>query len=323
MFKNIMVVLCFLGPSTAFAECDPVNFLVDDITNVTLTDDVKTAFLQVATKDQYEKATQGGATSFGYGPYQGALNYDQAKTASNKETTLKRFTYNREYYVRYLTQKLSTVGADAYAKCLEQDRSSPGLRIWSSRIEGSFYFLKAFWVGRDGAKGLGAVVGDPVVKGFDPIQIPTEWPKGATQEILLQKLDDGDAVLSLKVSDEAAAFVAVREPPVILMANAKVSSPTLVSIGSGGSSDGKHPVNAPQQKEDCVYPSAQNRVLIPGSGHIADLLEVAAAGTTSAVLTANEPDRICFKFSSSTGDKMVRNTISGRVTAFERYVVSP
>jgi hypothetical protein len=322
MLRHILAVLTLsLLPQIALAQCDPVDFIVADISNVTMTDDVRTAFLNVATKEQYEKATQGGSTAMKYGPFDGDLNYNNAKAAALKEAELRKYTFDSYHYRRILTQKLSPIGAEAYAKCLEQDRSSPGLRVWFSRVEGPFFFLKAFWVGRDTGQGVGTLEDNPIIRGFEALNIPDEWVKGQTYEMLLQKAGDGDALINLRVSGQSAAFVAARELPPVIMANSRVISSKLVDIGSGGSHDGNIWVVQPKQETDCVQPTAPNRVLLVGSGNVAELKQIAVPETTKWQVTTNEPHEICINFSSMTGAKKIRNSISGRVTALERYVV--
>lgn len=319
--RYLFASVLLLFPTAAIAQCDPVKFLAADITNITLTDELKTAFLQVANKEQYDQASQGGKTSFGYGPYSGSLDYDQAKASARKEAELRQYKYDRQFYVRYLTQRLSPVGAESYSKCLEQDRNSPGLRLWFSRMEGSFYFIKGFWVGRDTEQGVGSLNGDPIAKGFEIIQLPSEWTKGQTYEILAQKSSDVDGVISIKVGKEQAAFVAVRDIPPVQMATSRVESAKLVDIASGGTHDRKSPWVLPQRDKSCVYPSKPGRALLLGSGNVADYKETAAPNTVRWEITTNTPEEFCITFHSSTGDKKVRNTISGRAAAFERYVV--
>ncbi|MBN8990763.1 MAG: hypothetical protein J0H42_21165 [Rhizobiales bacterium] len=315
------LVMLLLAPSAVSAQCDPVQFLVSDIQNVAISDEFKTAFLHVATKDQYLKATEGGKTSMAYGAISGSLEYDKAKTSASKEAELRQYKFDRSFYMRYVTQQLSPVGADAYTKCLEQDRNSPGLRLWFSNRDGDFYTIKGFWVGQDTGKGSGELEGTPVTKGFEVIQLPKTWVKGQTLEILLQKPSDVDGVISIKVDGQQRSFVAVRDLPPIQMATNRVDSPKLVSIASGGTHDGKSPSVLPRKETSCVYPSKPDRLLLVGSGSIVDGTEAAAPGTVTKALTTDSPHEICYTFTSMTGDKKVRNSISGRASALERYVL--
>ncbi|MBX5216469.1 hypothetical protein HJC05_19975 [Rhizobium sp. NLR9a] len=320
----LYLTIASLIPSLASAaECNPVDFLVQDITNVNLTDEVKTAFLLVATKEQYDRATQGGRVKLGYGDLKADIGYDQAKNSALKEASMRKYTYSRDYYVRYLSQVLSPVGGEAYAKCLEQDRQSPGLRLWLDKAEGPYYRLKGFWIGRDTTQGLGYLNDKIATRGFEVIQVDKEWTKGQTYEVVLQKQPDVDAFVSIKVGDESASYISVVPPPPLVMANAKVENPDKVGIGTGGSHDDKSEWNQPKSAVRCVSPTAPGRYLLQGSGNVSELAREGTDERASWQVTKDDPNEICITFRTSTGDKKVRNKISGKAYAFERFVVMP
>jgi len=298
--------------------------LVKDITNVTLSDELKTAFLQVATKEQYEQATAGGRASLAFGPIAGAVDYNQAKASSIKEASLRKYDYDRSYYLRYLTQKLPPEAAYLYSKCVESNMRTSGLRLWLGKKEAKYYYVRGFWVGQDTGKPDGLLEGEPVIRGFQAIQIPpipTKWTKGEVYEMLFEKSPEVDGILSLSVGGQTANLVAVGELPIVSMANVKVVGDEPVSISSGGSSDGNHPVVQPKQRMSCVYPSKPGRALLPGSGNVGDLSVSAVPGRATAVVVRDTPDVICYEFKTSTGDKHQVNSIQGRAIALERYVL--
>lgn len=323
--RSVATIFIFLAATSAHAQCDPVDFLVKDITNVTLSDELKTAFLQVATREQYEQATAGGKASLAFGPISGSVDYNQAKTSSTKEASLRKYDYDRNYYLRYITQKLPPKAAEMYSMCLESSMRTSGLRLWLAKKEAKYYYVRGFWVGQDTGKPDGLLEGEPVIRGFQAIQsppIPTKWAKGEVYEILFEKSPEVDGILSLSVGGQTANLVAVGELPIVSMATVKVvSDEPVVSISSGGSSDGNHPVVQPKQQMSCVYPSKPGRALLPGSGNVGDLNVSAVQGRATAVVVRDTPDVICYEFKTSTGDKHQVNSIRGRAIALERYVL--
>jgi hypothetical protein len=299
------------------AICNPVDFMAKDSTKIIWTDDLKTAFLLTASKEQYEQASKGGATSFGYGGFTGSLDFNQARQSAFKELELQNMTFSHEQYLNLISQRLSPDASIMYSKCLES-LQSPGLRIWLEKKEGNFIILNATWVGGDETKGLGEYDKEPVVREAEIVEKPDTWPKGKRQQIVLKKASDADAYLSISVSGQKYTYIALRDHRPTQMGSRIVSGEP-AQVDSGGTTDGNHPACQPDAQKSCAVPKHPRGYLVVGSG---TAIQTKLTGDRNRVgwrVVDDKPEQICIEFYSSTGACPHLTSSSGRASAIERY----
>jgi hypothetical protein len=76
----------------AYAACSPTDFLVADIEHMVLSDQVKIAFLNTATKEQYDKASKAIGGTLAFGPAKAIIDLGEAKV-------LKRFGEDKRAFL--------------------------------------------------------------------------------------------------------------------------------------------------------------------------------------------------------------------------------
>src|SRR5262249_3065394 len=91
-------------------------------------------------KEQYDKANSQLRGKLGLRKINGAFTYDTARESALHEATASRFSYDRDFYERFISQNLGSNAVAAYKACLTYDKQSPGLRVWLDHREGDYYF---------------------------------------------------------------------------------------------------------------------------------------------------------------------------------------
>jgi hypothetical protein len=298
------------------AECDPIDYLADDFGSVLLNDRVRTAFFLTATKGQYEKAVRFAKDTLAYGPVTGRQpTFEQAKQAAEKEVQSVQSSYDRQYYVDFLTQQMSVTAADNYASCLESQSPPSSLRAWYYQRKAGFILLRAIWVDTEGSKRVGKLTETKASDLLEIVQIPDAWESGALQQIVVRKKSDGDAWLTLKVDGQQQTFFFLKDSPLPAMTSQVVEGPQ-VRITSGGTSDGHSPFCQRRAVSSCVVPQKPSGYLLPGSGGWSNL---ASFGRVGQSVIKDTPEQICVEFWASTGACETEVSISGRATAVERF----
>jgi hypothetical protein len=310
--------LVLLSFSPASSECDPIDFMVQDVQHITVSDEVEIAFLMTATKEQFDSARKSMGAGGAFGRISGNANYGEAKQRAVKEAKATKFDYSRSYYINFLSRQLSPRAAQMYSDCLEKDKERPGLRLWFSKQEGEFFFLKAFWVGGVEVDGIGRYDDEPVLEQLTLVRKPGVWPKGKTQEILVKKARDVDALISLSVGGQTKSLVLPKEPPRIVMQSRAITSGKTMKAASTRRSKTVCPSGT---DSDCIIPQNPNGSLVPGSGGVTDLQSLDAR-MASYKVTTDTPERICITFTVATGACEFRNEGSARLVATERFPVS-
>jgi len=307
--------------------------MVQDIQHMTLSDAVKLAFLRTASKEQYDTASAKIGGSLAFGPDEAIISSEQAKRSALKESQLTKFEYNEDFYYDYLSQHLSTVAQQMYSDCLSKEKVGAGLRIWLDHKKGNYWTLNTFWIGTDGGQGIGKLEGQPVVRDAELVpEVPEQWVKGEVQQIVLKRDPKVDGYLSLRVGGQVQAFVALREPDIVPLATEAVVADNGTSVSTGGAG-GKICPSTPAS--GCVKPKHDDGYLVVGSGSMIDF--ASSDGSTMPLLvpadptkpngpkrgnwdaTVNKPEMICLQIVAKTGDCMTSGSISGRVTAIERF----
>jgi hypothetical protein len=224
-----------LGSHVAHAECEPSQFMVQDVQHVVFSDQLRIAFILTASKEEYDKANKDVAGAFDYGGKTGKLTYDQAQENARKEAQASNFQLDHDQYINLLSQKQSPVAAQMYSDCLEHEPTIPGLRIWFSKKTGNYVTLKSMWVGGNETQGVGHLE-KKVVDNARVAEMPDQWPKASVEEIVLVKNNpEPDAFLSLKVGGQKKSFIVVGEPKSIPMTGTIVTADHPLVVKSGGS----------------------------------------------------------------------------------------
>ena len=201
-----------------------------------------------------------------------------------------------------------------YSACLEMDKSTPGLRIWLSKRQGDFFTLRAFWVGGTEGQGEGRVVGEPKVKNVEIIELPTVWPRGTPQSIVISKTSNNDAYFSLNVDGKQQTYIILHDPPPALPVASHVISGQKIEVENEHSEGTCKGV----KKQGCVTPQTPGGFLVPGSGVLTDF-SMARPDEYKQTVEVNRPEQICISLLVTTSDCPKTNRGEGVVSAIERY----
>jgi hypothetical protein len=304
--------------STAFggeavAQCDPVQLIAQDIRNAVITNDMKIALALTMSKEQYDSALQGAEGAFSFGPFSGSGTYEQARQSAIKEAQSSKFLRDRSYYSSFIAQRLPPVAAQKYSQCLEQDKTTPGLRIWVDGRHGDYFTLKAMWVG----DGIGRTKGIPIADNVTVVQNPTEWLSGKVQQLIVKKKDsDSDSIFGLTVNGQTATVTLLGEPPIVQMIEQIVTGSRKMVARSGGTSDSRSPFCQRHSVQDCLTPQKPGGFFVVGSGN---LTEVRQTGRVGFGVTKDTPEHICVEIWAATDACEIEVSIEGRATAIERF----
>ncbi|MBY5439328.1 hypothetical protein [Rhizobium leguminosarum] len=312
-FMAIMIGM--LGGSLrAFADCDPRFYLLQDITKSSYSAEMELAFVLTSTEEEFNKVKQSGGMAGGYGLITGSANYDEAREKARKVATATKFDQRESYAGTYFKQNLSSAAVDALKTCLNNDKQSPGLRVWLDRREGDFLFFGAFWVGTDTAQGVGEYDNEPTIAGGTIASKPSAWVKAQNEQILVQREPNKDLLLSLSVGGKSQGIVVVKDPPVARWDESPVVSARLMAATSFGPNPGCKAGIA----EDCIYPTKPGGMLEVGSQFIVDHTSTDEV-RFSKTFTDLTPERMCVKITQSTGGCEWQEVGKGRLSAREKF----
>ena len=200
----------------ARADCNPKDFMVQDVTSIQQSGDTELAFVLTATRSEYENAKKSFAGSGTYGLFSAALNYDQARDRALQISQATKFDYKNSYASNFLSQTLNGKALDLYVECLERDKEKPGLALWLQSRDGDYFTFRAFWVGNDAGQGTAQYDATPFVDGGVIISKPESWIKAKTEEIVVKRTGNNDFYLRLSVGGQTKAKAIVKDPPVVV-----------------------------------------------------------------------------------------------------------
>jgi hypothetical protein len=209
---------------------------------------------------------------------------------------------------------MSSASAAMYSGCMEKQKEIPGLQIWFDRRQGDYFFLKGFWVGSDESP-LGRYEGEQFADNTTIVVKPADWPKGKTQQIVLKKSPDVDALINFTVSGQSKSYILLRDPETVPIATQIVNG-DVRRITSGGTSDGHSPFCQKRSVEGCVTPRQPGGYLVVGTGTAVEIVQTGRAGMN---VTKNSLEQICVEFWAATGACETEVSIQGRPSAVERY----
>jgi hypothetical protein len=117
---NSLLGLLVLGASCsgAKADCNPKDFMVQDVTSIQQSGATELAFVLTATQSDYENAKKNIAGSGAYGLFSGALNYGEAQEKARQIAQSTKFDFKSSYASNYLSQSLS--GRAQHVRCPDQ-----------------------------------------------------------------------------------------------------------------------------------------------------------------------------------------------------------
>jgi hypothetical protein len=297
-----------MSSPTSAQTCNPVEFFVADIGSAYLDDTLKIAFVLSTTAEGFGRANRNLDGALGQ-------NFDQAREFFLKEAEARSFQHDSRYYLTFISQHLSPGATHAYESCLETSETSLGLRLRFDRRFGEFTVLKAIWRAANvGAKGT--IDREPtVLNGKIENKVPQEWLSGRSEEIILRTLQNEQAYVSISVAGSQSSISVLPEPVLTEVKSAPVFG-NKVGVSSGGTSDGHSPWCQFRTVQDCVRPTQPRGYLVTGSGTLTDVAQTGRAGFK---VTTDRTDLICVQLWASTGACETQVSISGRVTATERY----
>src|SRR4051794_1076148 len=93
--------------SGARADCNPRDFMVQDVTSIQQSGSTELAFVLTATQSEYDNAKKNFAGSGTYGLYSGALSYGEAQEKARQIAQSTKFDFKSSYASNYLSQSIS------------------------------------------------------------------------------------------------------------------------------------------------------------------------------------------------------------------------
>jgi hypothetical protein len=309
------------GSIQSEAQCFPQDFMIKDLEQTVINEQLSIAFLQTASRQQYEEGDRSGSTWGSYlGSTAGGVKYDDAKKLAQRAAESTKFSYDHSFYLNYLSMHLSPISAKMYSDCLERDKQTPGFRMWIARREGNYFTLKAFWVGGDEKTAVGKLDKPPTKDNVTVVDLPIEWVRAKTQEIVLSKAPDVDGYFSLSVGGQPpTSLVLLHDTPPIRMASHEV-------LGNQIRADTRHDSSrscGPGSAQGCVTPSKKGGFLVPGTGQLTQFKVRNPSGGVDITVYENSSERICIRLTVNTGACEAGNSGEGYVSAVERYPETP
>jgi hypothetical protein len=311
-FVVAIVAMVFASIETK-ADCNPRDFVVQDVKNIQLTPEIELAFVLTATEHEFNKAKQGGATSGGYGLIWGAANYQEAQEKARRIAEATKFNSAGAYAFSYLSQTLSSSALNSYESCLESDRDKPGLTVWLNSKQGDYFTFKAFWVGMNAEVPVARNATERV-DGGRIVAKPNVWVRGKIEEIVVKRNVNDDILLELTVDGEVRSYVLVKDPPPVIWKSRPVISERLMRAGTRGANPGC----SAGQANDCIYPRQPGGSFVPGSAGIIERL-TSDPSKYNEQFSMNTPAQICVTITQSTGACETTQSAQGRLTAIERF----
>jgi hypothetical protein len=172
---SLLATLLAVGTTsiTARADCNPRDFMVQEVTSIQQSLETELAFILTANQKEYENAQKNAAGTDPYGLF--SLSYGDAQTKAREIAQSIKFDYRQSYASNYFNQSLSGKALDAYVKRLELDKEKPGLALWLQKREGDYFTFGAFWVGADTKQPAARYDAQPVLDGAKLISSPIRF----------------------------------------------------------------------------------------------------------------------------------------------------
>ncbi|MDD1523610.1 MULTISPECIES: hypothetical protein [Bradyrhizobium] len=312
-----LVAVCF-APTAAKAVCDPIEFQVQDYEHLTRDDVFAASFFSHLSQSQFDTVKKNFATSGKYAKlFEGDVNYDEYKRRVERMISTQDIRINSSSALNYVSQRLSPVAQESYSLCLERDPGVLGLNIWLSKPrQGSYYTLKARWVGGENDAGT---LTSKVEDGTKIIsELPQSWSRAYTYEITVKKEScASDGALILRVNNDSKNYVLLGDAPTPQFATETIRYTKIAGTASGGNW-------APDKAVDtqCISPTKPGARLDPSSAYFVDVKR-SEEGRTSVKWTSQTPDSVCWEVSAWTGAKEHAVTVSAGAAVNQLVPLGP
>lgn len=316
----VLMALPFLfwSPAIAAEDCSPVNLLIQD-NNVTINDETtKLSILDQVDKEHFEQAKksfQGGASIVVDGlPISGYSNFEDFKSALDREKRLYRFDLDQRKSSIVAQQSLSDNALQAYVACLSANRDT-GVIVWVGNT-GAFSkkaIVNIKWLGGVGGK-EGQLENQVVIDGADVSDallktIPTTWRDKETVSLILTRHPTEDALVLAKVSGYSGTLVIPRDPPVPIVTETSVTTDEIHLKTDRDDFQQEQCVNAGQDEFFVLSPTPK-----PALRYIGDAPHNQASAST---LT---PKRVCVTAKVSTAATGTTEELWASLTVIKRRV---
>jgi hypothetical protein len=299
--------------SAAKADCDIKDFLVKDVVSLNQSGSTQLAFVLTATESQYDNAKKNmdtGADVFGL--FSGNLNYGQAEEKAHQIAQATKFNYDSSYASSYLSQTVSGKALDDYIACLQNDKNSPGLRLWVNSTSGIYSTINGFWVGANTLTPSAKYDAPPIIDGGTLIGQPDEWVKGQTYPFAVKSGSKDGFYLNMKVGGEPNTLIVVPKPPEVIWLKQPVVSSKKLSAASTYS----NPCTATSDS-DTIYPLHPGGYFVSGTRTINR--STTDAGHYGEQFTVDRPNQVSVTMTQSTGACELRQFATGQLQAIETY----
>jgi hypothetical protein len=295
----------------ARADCNPRDFLVQDVAAIQQSGETELAFVLTATETEFNAAKQNAGESL-YGLLK--LSYGEAQEKARQIAQGTKFDYKSSYTTSFFSQTLSPKAVAAYVDCLQRDKETPGIRLWLEARQGDYFTFGAFWVGSDTSVLAANYDAKPKVDGGEVVSMPDTWSRGKTEEIVVKRTGNNDMFINLRVGGQSRSQVIVKDPPVVTWNTTQVTSPRLMRASSSGPNPGCSAGTA----TDCITPIKPGGSFVPGSAAVTERTSNGPAAYREEFYI-NTPGQICVRMTQSTGACEISFTATGRLSAVERY----
>lgn len=314
IFKGALT-LCLLVSllavsSEGWADCNPRDFMLKDITALQQSGEAELAFVLTASPEEFSSVRKSVNGHSLYGLFDSDFNSALERARQIAQAT--KFDYKSSYATSYLYQSLPPSALDAYAKCLEAEKT-PGLKVWLENRQGDYLTFGVIWNTPDLSQGTAKFDVDPFIDGGDKVSQPPILINGKPEAIVVKRTGNNDLFLRLKVGGQTATQVIVKDPPIIAFRSSQVISPRIIKAFSSGPNPGCSAGVA----TDCISPIHPGGTFVPKSAAMTEFTST-SPGTYSEKFRES-PDQVCVVITQSTGACEVHNVASGRLSATEKY----
>ena len=311
-------IISFLSPAVA-ENCNPVNILIQDQNSSINQESTKLSILDQIDKEHFEqgkKSFQGGASVIVDGlPMSGYSNFEDFKSALDREKSLYRFDLDQRSISSVAQQSLSDNALEAYVACLTASRDT-GVIIWAGNT-GAFAakaIINIKWLGGVGGKS-GDLEGGIVIDGADISSeasgaIPKSWKDKEVYSFILTRHPKEDAFVLAKISGYSASFVIPHDQPIPIVTDTPV---TTEEIHLKTDRDDV-------SQEKCLD-AKQNEFFLLSPKPVPSLRYVGDAPHNKASASTLSPKRVCVTGTVSTAKTGVTEELWTSLTVQKRTII--
>jgi hypothetical protein len=274
----------------ASEKCNPVDFLVSENTDLLKNDIVQLAFVQVANKEQWDRAKQGGKLD---GTGYGGLSFQQAKDKGKKESEAVQFALKEDQSYHLIANRISTVGGNAYARCLENEAA--GISVWLDKDAGEYIAVKVKFRPRD----ADFRVRPPVLRNFRlTSRLPNKFIPQDPQTLNFRRLSDRAGTIEVYIGKESGSLLFPPVPKAVTYETVPFKSREVASA-----TQAFRVRRAPAGiDEKCTNPPT-GWTFVRGSALA--IMTVTTVPSNYATIIKDEEQIICWRATALTGDRRI------------------